>query len=80
MPSAGISYCVIRPLTTTFVDVLTRVMELERIVANASGMSNLDGWILNRLDKPMVIGVKKADVAVFDMKELSTPAAPVMTQ
>ena len=80
IPKGGSPYWVNRPLTTTFVEVPTRVTELARMEANAIGINIFAGWILRRLDKPIVIGVKNAAVAVLEINALKTPAAPVMIQ
>jgi hypothetical protein len=65
---------------TTLVDVPTKVTELAKIVEKAIGINNLEGLIFSFLDKPIVIGVKKAAVAVLDKKPLNKPAVPVRTQ
>jgi hypothetical protein len=56
-----------RPLTTIFVEVLTRVTELLKMDENARGMSNLDGLIRVRRAIPITTGINRAVEAVLLM-------------
>ena len=80
MPRGVMPCCDIKPLMTTLVEVPTRVTELAKMVAKAMGINNLEGLIFSFLDKPIVMGVKKAAVAVLERKPLNNPAVPVRTQ
>ncbi len=68
-----------RPLMTTFVEVLINVTELERMEANASGMSSTDGDTLAFAATPSTTGKKNAAAAVLLMKALNVPTLSMIT-